>query len=328
MSEAGPVSAAEGGTGASALSHHALCYWTRDEYASAITAFLSEGLALGEPALVAVPAPNLDAVRARLAGNNGVSFIDMAGLGSNPLRIIPAIRMFTDSHRGKRTRFVGEPIWPGRRDAEVAEATRHEALINAAFADVPTTILCPYDARRLRPSVLDAAQRTHPGLLESGQHRPSPTYSAAAVAAAIGQQRLPDPPATAEALVFRGADLPALRERACHHARQAGLSADRAQDFALAVNEAATNTVVHAKAAGTCHLWHVDGSVACDITDPGQITDPLAGRRPPPEHAAHGLGLWVVNQVCDFTELRSGPWGATVRMHMYRRRTAPDASAC
>ncbi|HEV2374443.1 MAG TPA: sensor histidine kinase [Streptosporangiaceae bacterium] len=311
------------GTAANALHHWALFYRGPEEYSAAVTAFLAEGLGAGEPALVAVPGPNLYAVRASFPGNNGVTFIDMTYLGSNPLRLMPAIRTFTDSYPGQRTRFVGEPIWPGRRDTEVQEATRHEALINSALADVPTTILCPYDAGHLSSAVLESARHTHPNLLDGGQHQPSPSYRAADVAAAIGEQRLPGPPATAEALVFGETDLATLRKHAEYHARQAGLSAGRSQDFALAVNEAATNTVVHTKAAGTCRFWHTAASVTCDITDTGRITDPLAGRRPPPGHAAHGLGLWVINQVCDLTELRSGDWGTTVRMHMYRQRTAP-----
>ncbi len=58
----------------------------------------------------------------------------MAELGRNPARIIPEVQAFTDKHPGQRVRFVGEPIWPGRSAAEICEATRHEALLNLAFA--------------------------------------------------------------------------------------------------------------------------------------------------------------------------------------------------
>ena len=48
--------------------------------------------------------------------------------------------------------------------------------------------------------------------------------------------------------------------------------------------------------------------------------DPLVGRRRPAE--ATGLGLWVVHQVCDLVELRTGPAGTTIRTHMRLAGTA------
>jgi len=56
----------------------------------------------------------------------------------------------------------------------------------------------------------------------------------------------------------------------------------------------------------------------CEICDTGQILDPMAGRRPAGTVGNGGHGLHVVNQVCDLVELRTGPWGTAVRMHMDR----------
>jgi DcmR-like sensory protein len=160
-----------------------------DGYADAITSFLEEGLAAGEPALAALPCDSLELIRARL-GSAGemVVFQDMSVLGRNPSRIIPVIRDFTDAHPGDRTRFVGEPIWAGRSPAEIQEATRHEALINAAFADMPTSILCPYRSDGLDQAVLDDAEVTHPHLLGRDRTRVSPRYAGAAA----DQQRRED----------------------------------------------------------------------------------------------------------------------------------------
>jgi len=51
------------------------------------------------------------------------------------------------------------------------------------------------------------------------------------------------------------------------------------------------------------------------VQDYGWITDPLAGQqRQPADEPGHGL--WVVNQVCDLVEVRTGQAGTTVRLHM------------
>jgi hypothetical protein len=54
--------------------------------------------------------------------------------------------------------------------------------------------------------------------------------------------------------------------------------------------------------------------VICQVSDSGCITDPLVGLRRP--LGPGGMGLWVVNQVCDLVELRTGKRGTTIRMHM------------
>lgn len=81
--------------------------------------------------------------------------------------------------RPGRTRFVSEPVWPGRSAAEITEAARHEALVNAALAAVPATVMCPYDAGVLGAAVLDGARQTHPYVVEDGapgrtQQQPCP----------------------------------------------------------------------------------------------------------------------------------------------------------
>src|SRR5690606_31491801 len=135
------------------LDHAAVLYDGDDEYADAVLPFLLEGLAAGEPAFVAVPGDRIALLREGL-GALPVRMVDMTGLGANPARTIPAIRRFADRHAGRAVRSVGEPIWPSRAGAELREATRHEALINMALADVPAAIRCPYDASRLDAAVL------------------------------------------------------------------------------------------------------------------------------------------------------------------------------
>ena len=295
------------------LSHTAFCYRGQPQYTTAIVAFIHAGLAAGEPVLVAVPGVKARVIRDRLDDGPGeVVFTDMTELGRNPARIIPEVRGFADKHPGQRVRFVGESVWPGRSAAEICEAARHEALINLAFAQTPITILCPYDASGLAGSVLTGARRTHqePTAFGASGHTWRDNMP-------LECDRPLDPP-PAEAEVFRyNTDLAAVRRLVAGHARRAGLTGERTIDLVLAVNEIAANTISHTTGSGVLQIWHTPEEIVCQLHDQGEITDPLAGRvRHGPDDRGHGL--WLVNQVCDLVELRTGPAGTTVRMHMRR----------
>jgi len=295
------------------LSHAALFYRGEAEYAGQITAFLQAGLARGEPALIALPGGKSRMIGARLDAMPGeLALADMTKLGRNPARIIPEVRSFTDKHPGQRVRYVGEPIWPGRSAAETCEATRHEALVNLAFAQAKATILCPYDASGLAGSILADARRTHQEPAASG------------ATARTWRDNLPPacdrplgpPPAEAEALAY-DTDLVPVRRLIERHARRAGLGEERTIDLVLAADEIAANTICHTTGGGVIHVWHTATEILCQVHDAGQITDPMAGRvRHGPDDRGHGL--WLVNQMCDLVELRSGEAGTTVRVHMCR----------
>jgi anti-sigma regulatory factor (Ser/Thr protein kinase) len=300
-----------------ACAHCALFYRRQDEYAREVCSFVRDGMSAAEPVLVAVPGRRLDLVRGAL-GETGeaVSFADMAVLGRNPARIIPAVRRFADSRRPRRTRFVGEHVWAGRSAAETAEATRHEALLNVAFAAVPTSILCLYDAGGLGAAVLADARRTHPRVVEDGARRASADYSGTEVARGIGGQPLPAPPPGAQVIAFGKQDLPALRDQVRRRAIGAGISPSRAQDLVAAVQEVAASTVVHAAGAGMVRIWREDTALVCEVGDHGRITDPLAGRHLDSPGDDSGHGLRIAHELCDLVELRSGHWGTATRLHI------------
>jgi len=298
------------------LEHAAVFYRGPDQYLDAVLGFVAGGLERAEPVFVAVPGPKVGLLREHLGGQAGrVSFADMTELGANPAWIIPRVAAFADAHRGRAIRYVGEPAWETRTAAELCEATRHEALINLAFAGTAASMLCPYDRGRLAPGVIDGAERTHPVLITGGRSRPSRSYRGAGLFPAGCDQPLPSPPARAAALAYRD-DLAHVRAFAAAQARRAGLAAGRARDLVIAVSELAANTWRHTDAGGTVHIWSADGELLCQVRDSGHVSDPLAGRRRPIPDAGRGHGLWVVNQLCDLVELRTGSTGTTVRLHM------------
>jgi anti-sigma regulatory factor (Ser/Thr protein kinase) len=117
-------------------------------------------------------------------------------------------------------------------------------------------------------------------------------------------------------------DLSEVRALVLERAREAGLPEDKTNDLVLAVSEVAANTLRHTQGSGILTIWLDANEIVCEIRDKGRITDPLAGQRKPPPHAAGGHGLWLVYQVCDQVELTSDANGTTIRMHMALRPSA------
>ena len=306
--EAGTPPAPPGGDG---LSHLAFPYRDTGEYLEHVLAFIGDGLACSEPVFVALPGHLGSQVRAAAdAAGWRLAVADMNELGRNPARITLALGTFADEHAGQRIRIVTEPLWPGRTDAETAEVMKHEALVQLAVG-APGAILCPYDASRLSPALIDGACRAHPEILEDGHRRPSGSYREGA--GALPGAELPAPPATAEFIAYRSRLHP-VRALVGRYAAHAGLPAERCADLILAVSEVTANTLAHAAGGGTAHIWTSGREVICQVHDGGWITDPMAGRkRPPPD--SDGQGLWVVNHLCDLVEMRSGPAGTTTRLH-------------
>jgi anti-sigma regulatory factor (Ser/Thr protein kinase) len=295
--------------------HEALFYGDGDEYVDGVLEFIVPGLEANEAVAIAVPSPNAALLRRRLNGDaSRIEFLDMFELGRNPARIIPAVQAMIDRSQW-RLHYVGEPIWPGRSTEEIHEATKHEALINLAWPTADIRVLCPYNAAELDERVLADAERTHPYILRDHQVRPSASYHGPAIPPG-SDDPLPPPPTGAVTRTFRADDLSDVRGFISGRAAAAGLSRARASDLVLAINELATNTVRHAQVPGQVTFWSLPGRIVCQVEDRGRIGDPLAGRRRPPTPIDGGLGLWMVNQLCDLVELRTGEGGTTVRVHV------------
>jgi anti-sigma regulatory factor (Ser/Thr protein kinase) len=301
-----------------AFVHPALFYAGEAEYVAGTAGFVRDGLAAREPVAVAVPPANLALLRTALGRDaERVQLLDMTEVGRNPGRIIPGVlRAFADRHRTGRVRIVGEPIWPSRSATEYPACVQHEALINMAFAGRAVTILCPYDVGGLGPGVLDDAVATHPVLIDAAGQRPSDGYAPERVVAAYNQP-LPEP-RTAVSVSFDRTSFTVVRRLATEFAERAGLPAGRVGDLAVAVNELATNSVRHGGGAGRLRLWTDHRDVICEVSDAGQLTDPLAGRHPVAPDSLNGRGLLLVNLLADLVRTYTGPGGTTVRLHIAR----------
>jgi anti-sigma regulatory factor (Ser/Thr protein kinase) len=295
--------------------HEALLYADDAGFLDGTLPFIAGGIAAGEPVFVVLGAAKIDLLRRALGLNASlVRFADMADVGRNPARIIPAWRQFVDEHGGGPVRGIGEPIWAGRTPAELAECQEHERLLNVAFDDGPAwTLLCPYDTSTLAPAVVDEAYRSHPHVLDRCGSQPSGAY---AVSVAHAGEPLPEPCVRPEALVFDADRLSRARRVVAALGETAGMDPARTGELVLAVNELTTNSLRHGGGTGTLRLWRDQATVVCEVSDGGRIEAPLAGRELPDPDPESGRGLWLVNQLCDLVQIRSGPSGTVVRVHM------------
>ena len=296
--------------------HQAIFYADEDEYLAGTVPDIRSALGAGGAVLVAVGDDKARLLSGSLGADAAsVQFVDMEAVGRNPACIIPVWRDFVRDNRAPLV-GVGEPVWPGRSEAELAECRRHESLLNVAFDDGDGwRLLCPYDARALDPAVLAHARHNHPHLCEQGAIQPSSDYTEAADLLA-DDGALPPPAARPAVLAFTAEDLPLVRGFVTEHAQQAGLAPARTADLVLAAHELATNAIQHGGGNGVLRVWAQDGSLLVDVVDGGHIEDPLVGRERPPALDAGGRGLWLVNHLCDLVQVRSNHAGNVVRLHM------------
>ena len=118
---------------------------------------------------------------------------------------------------------------------------------------------------------------------------------------------LSPPPDHSAWLGFDRERLVSVRRMVSKFAINAGFTAARAIDLATAVNEVATNSVMHGGGRGTLRMWKDGSTLLCEVRDAGRYA---AG---PP---ASGHGLWLANQLCDLMQVRMLEDGTVVRLHM------------
>lgn len=302
--------------------HEALLYAGRDDFVAQALPFIEAGIESGQPVLVAVTEANADALKRCFSGSDAeLEFIEMERLGRNPARIIPAWREFVDRHGGsaRGLRGIGEPIWAGRSEAELAECRHHEQLLNIAFADAHGFwLLCPYDTETLDGDLIEAACCSHPHLAQGGSTRSSDRFTLPVEVEQPLAEPLPPAPIEARELRFDADRLCDLRRVVDSAAGAAGLSAIRAADLVVAVNELASNSVRHAGGHGRLRIWQDVTAVACEVADDGRIESALLGRTRPDHALTGGRGLWLVNQLCDLVQVRRTATGNLVRIYMER----------
>jgi anti-sigma regulatory factor (Ser/Thr protein kinase) len=302
--------------------HEALLYAGWAEFVAGTVPFIRDGVRAGEPVLVVESVDKIEMLRLALSDDaDAVLFADMAEVGANPARIIPAWHDFVSRHggTGRRLRGIGEPISKGRSPDELIECQRHESLLNVAFGHgQPWWLLCPYDTEKLDEAVIEEARRSHEFVTEHSHVQTSNIFRGLEASGAPFDVPLPEPGTEIGRMAFGPNDLAAVRAMVARHAQAAGIEA-RAAELVTALNEVATNSIRHGGGNGTLRVWQEDSALVCEVRDRGRFDRPLVDRERPAPSSSAPRGLWLANQLCDLVQIRSLPDGTVVRLHMRRR---------
>lgn len=113
---------------------------------------------------------------------------------------------------------------------------------------------------------------------------------------------------------FSKGGLVSLRAAVAAHGSRLGLAGERLDDLLLVAHELASNAIQHGGGRGQLRLRRQEDVVACQVDDWGDgLPDGAdAGLLTPTPGALRGRGLWLVRQLADEIEVRSGATGTSV----------------
>jgi anti-sigma regulatory factor (Ser/Thr protein kinase) len=306
--------------------HQALIYGSDGDFVDVASPFIQEAVAADEAILVTVQERNVEKLRAALGGlPSGVTLFPLEQWYDTSARTRDKFgrwvaHQLDGGHNNRRridgrVRLIGEPPWAVGHDAQVRDWARYESVLNVAFAEYPVTFICAYDARVLPPEIIDHARSTHPEIVGPGGTWQSEAYVDPVAFCSLLDSSVDPPSGEPDVEIsFSLADLPALRRRVAQLAAVAGLPRSRAEELVLAVNEIATNAVVHGASPAAVRVWREDGELIVEVSDAGEgIADALVGQLTPSPTGPGGRGIWLTRLVCDAVEIRNGT-GCTVAM--------------
>lgn len=305
--------------------HSALIYGSDEAFAEVAVPFLKEGTATEELVLVAVQGRNVDGLRSALGSEpDGVTLLTVEEWFETSARTRDKLVRWAKESGTSRPRVLVEPPWPTGSEARVRDWARHEAVTNVAFESMEVDFICAYDARALPPEILEHAARTHPALAQPGGHSASDRYQEPADFCRRLDSRIGPIGGKPDAAVdFDLTGLHGVRALVGSAAAAVGISGARAEGLVLAVNEIASNAVVHGSPPATLRVWSGERDLVCEVSDYGAgIEDPLAGQLIPPLEGIGGRGIWLARVLSDAVEIRNGP-GCTVSIHA----SAPGGAA-
>lgn len=300
------------------LVHQALLYGGEDEFLEATVPFLRDGLEDDGAVLAVVAESNIMALKGTMGRDcTPVTFVPASAFYRHPVRTIAAYSKIVYQSHPKRVWALAEPVWQGLSESQANEWKRYEAIVNAAFSTTGAQVICAYDMRNTADDVLESTTRTHPILMEGqGPHR-SRDYTRPQDFSVNGDNRpLPAPARCPDVLPFTDnlACLRSLRGFLMERAAHLGLRKELTSPFLMAVDEVATNAIMHGAPPMEARIWAEKQTLLCEIADFGHWRpDALVGHLPR-EAGLGNFGLWGVRLLADTVQVRTGWSGTVVRL--------------
>lgn len=315
-----------GASGHRCYVHEAVAYDSDEQLLNTVVPFLRDGLAEGEPTVVAWSGEHAAQLRSVMPDADRLVFLDEEDCYARPsstVRVFRELMTRTVADGASRIRIVGELTAVGQR-ASWPWWARYEAAINRIYDEFPLWGLCCYDTRQVPDHVLDDVRRAHPWIAtRDGRHLRNEQYTPPGDLL-TGQHVPPDPlEATTPVIDLVNEPLATVRHAVWDAERAGRLPANTDIDaLVLVVNEAATNAIWHGELPVRFRLWAGSDRVVTAVSDRGPgPSDPRAGLLPAvgprggaevPGGAA-GRGLWVIHELSDFVTFDTGSAGCTLR---------------
>ncbi|MGH3663668.1 MAG: MEDS domain-containing protein, partial [Micromonosporaceae bacterium] len=331
------------------LVHQACLYGSDDDFLGMALPFVSRGLAIGEPVLVAATAKNVQMVQNALGGRaDQVDFADTEQFDRGGEERIAGVYDYVMRQRDAapeegRIRIISEPVWLGRPAHKTAQSIRIESLANVLYTDVNVWLICGFDTRTAPANVLVAARQTHPELVAGERVTTSVDYvDPYQFVRAQDAQPVPEPPSEAPSFSFT-TDLGALRRFVTDHTVSQGLTDYHAEMAVMAVYETASwmrqpsptpapagqdqpglrepaalrwaaAAARHQTKPMTVRIWAQSGAPVIDLEQTGaELSNPLAGYLPPSLDPAPDNGLWLARMISARLDVRHKEHGSSVR---------------
>jgi anti-sigma regulatory factor (Ser/Thr protein kinase) len=298
--------------------HRACFYDSPGELTRAVEPVVRAGLRRGDVVFAAARPASLQVLRELLGDDAGrVELHDGEEWCARPWERLAAIReMLASLPDGSRLYMVGEPPWGGS-DAAVREWARFESIVNLALAHAPVVSLCLYDARELPDEILRHGRQTHPELLANGTVSSCEEFVPPAELVPALALPLDGIPVDGIRELSLNGNQHAFRVALTRAATELGIPRERIEQVVVAVNEVATNALLHGRPPLRARCWTAGGEFVCEIADSGPgLTDPLAGWLLPSGPSEGGWGLSIARQLCDAVEIAPEGEGTRVTMHV------------
>jgi hypothetical protein len=286
----------------STYSHELLVHHSDEELVRGTVAFVELGLASGGQVLVHSTRERVDLLRGVLGTHPRLDYGFDEELYEAPTSTLFAYQRMLAEAGPEADFWVTGTVPIGHDAAERAAWARYESAVNEALSAYPFRALCTYDARTLPESVIAAARATHPTVTTDLTSRTSADYVDPAAFLATPLAYVPELPDSRPSLVTtidRPDQLSRVRHLLTTTARESSaVSHQSIDEFLSAVNEVATNALLHGRPPVQLTVWADVTTLTCEVVNSGLMTlDPVTGYRFP--DPGRPTGLWAARQLVD-----------------------------